>query len=157
METPTITRPWVLVVVSGFFCYVIFNQLISWSVNRRKAAKLGCRPARRLPAWDPIFGIDILIQGFAALRSHKLLDYYHSMFQLHGSTVNVNVINLPRISTAEPENVKTVLALGFADFGLGPRRAHFLGPLVGHGIFTTEGPAWKVLQLKMFHVDIDLY
>ena len=132
-----------LVVVVGFLGYSLARELYIQSINRRKAAKLGCHDAPRLQAWDPIFGIDILITGMAALRLHNLLKFYDSKFQQCGNTVDVKVLNLPRISTADPENIKMVLAKGFEDFGLGPRRAHFLGPLVGHGIFTTEGAPWK--------------
>ena len=46
------------------------------------------------------------------------------------------------IQTLEPENVKTMLALDFKKWGLGDRRKHAFVPLLGHGIFTTDGAAW---------------
>lgn len=98
----------------------------------------------------------MIVRGLRALRSHTILDQYHGIFQEHGNTVGMNVISQPIIQTIEPENVKTVLALGFSDFGLGPRREHFLGPLVGHGIFTTEGPAWKVCADEEFMESVEL-
>jgi cytochrome P450 len=45
------------------------------------------------------------------------------------------------ISTIEPQNIKTVLSLSFKDFGIAQRK-HTLGPLLGYGIFTTDGELW---------------
>ncbi|KAF8849555.1 putative cytochrome P450 alkane hydroxylase [Acephala macrosclerotiorum] len=144
METGTFTRSWALTIITLYFLYIVTKNLWTWRTNRRKAARLGCKPVQNpLPQWDPIFGFDMIVRGLRALRSHTILDQYHGIFQEHGNTIGMNVISQPIIQTIEPENVKTVLALGFSDFGLGPRRQHFLGPLVGHGIFITEGPAWK--------------
>lgn len=46
------------------------------------------------------------------------------------------------INTIDPENIKTVLATSFNDFGLG-HRLHTFGPLLGRGIFTTDGAHWE--------------
>ena len=45
------------------------------------------------------------------------------------------------VSTVEPENIKTVLSTKFKDFGLW-KRFEFIGKLLGHGIFTSDGEAW---------------
>ena len=45
--------------------------------------------------------------------------------------------------TIEPENVKTMLATKFKDFSLGKGRKELFIPLLGHGIFDTDGPAWE--------------
>lgn len=45
-------------------------------------------------------------------------------------------------STTDPENIKAILATNFKDFGLGKRLETF-GPLLGKGIFTSDGPAWE--------------
>ena len=44
--------------------------------------------------------------------------------------------------TADPENIKAMLATQFGDFELGPLRRDQLGPLIGHGIFTSDGKDW---------------
>lgn len=46
------------------------------------------------------------------------------------------------IITADPENVKAILATKFKDFGFGYRHSAFL-PLLGDGIFTLEGSGWS--------------
>ena len=42
----------------------------------------------------------------------------------------------------DPQNLEVVLASNFADYGFGVRDEVF-APLLGTGIFTQEGPAWK--------------
>jgi cytochrome P450 len=43
----------------------------------------------------------------------------------------------------EPENIKTMLATKFSDWELGSRRKAAFIPILGHGIFTTDGTAWE--------------
>ena len=45
-------------------------------------------------------------------------------------------------STIEPENLKTIMATKFKDWNLPDRRKDAFIPLLGHGIFTTDGAAW---------------
>jgi cytochrome P450 len=47
------------------------------------------------------------------------------------------------ITTIEPENAKTTLVSKFKDYGIG-HRLERLGPLVGAGIFTTDGEHWAM-------------
>lgn len=46
------------------------------------------------------------------------------------------------ILTADPENIKAILATQFNDFGIGLRYT-VLKPLLGRGIFTSSGEHWK--------------
>ncbi|KAJ6090417.1 hypothetical protein N7486_009232 [Penicillium sp. IBT 16267x] len=46
------------------------------------------------------------------------------------------------VETIDPINVQTVLASKFKDFDLGSRNDAF-GPLLGQGIFASDGPAWE--------------
>lgn len=144
MKIPAVMQSWAFIISCVLLCFAGIQEFIAKRNRRRKAVQLGCKPAFKVPAWDPIFGIDFLIRGLNALRNRNLLDRYHTIYEDYGTTVNMKVLMMPEIQTIDPDNVQTVLSSGFADFGLGPRRQHFLGPLVGHGIFTTEGPAWKV-------------
>jgi hypothetical protein len=55
----------------------------------------------------------MIVPGLRALRPHTILEQYNEIFKEHGDTAGMNVISQPIIQTIEPENVKTVLALGF--------------------------------------------
>ena len=62
-------------------------------------------------------------------------------FDACGNTFTSKLLLVNAISTIEPENVKTVLSTRFKDYGLW-RRFEFVGKLLGHGIFTSDGEAW---------------
>lgn len=47
------------------------------------------------------------------------------------------------INTIDPGNVQAMLAKQFDDFGVGSERKAAFDPLIGHGIFTADGPAWQ--------------
>jgi hypothetical protein len=47
------------------------------------------------------------------------------------------------IFTIEPENIKTILATDFDNFELGQRRRTLMSHVIGPGIFSNDGAAWK--------------
>lgn len=47
------------------------------------------------------------------------------------------------LHTVEPRNVQAVLATRFEDFDIGEIRHRQFGPLLGYGIFTSDGSAWE--------------
>ena len=47
------------------------------------------------------------------------------------------------IATIEPENIKSVLSTDFKSYSLGDNRKRLMTPLLGEGIFTTDGAAWQ--------------
>ena len=44
---------------------------------------------------------------------------------------------------SEPENIKALLSTQFDDFELGEKRYRAFSPLLGNGIFTADGEAWR--------------
>ena len=46
------------------------------------------------------------------------------------------------IHTMDPQNIQTILALSFKDFGVAPIRQATQEPFLGRGIFTSDGPEW---------------
>ena len=64
-------------------------------------------------------------------------------FDLLGvKTADITVLTKTFVATTEPENLKYVLASNFSSYGLGEHRKKSLGPLLGEGIFTTDGHEW---------------
>ncbi|KAL2850215.1 cytochrome P450 [Aspergillus pseudoustus] len=133
---------WVWAVAVAFLGHLLAKHLLHARAQRRKAHSLGCLPPPALRMHDRLFGSDIVIRIFNALRAHSLLEQLAGIFAEYGATVYTPILALPPIQTMEPENVKAVLS-DINVFGLGPHRIRMLGPLSGHGIFTTEGAAWK--------------
>jgi cytochrome P450 len=68
------------------------------------------------------------------MPSFKKYGWTHSSSGLLGETF---------ILTADPDNMRAVLATQFKDFITGPNRAGAFGYLVGKSIFTSDGPFWE--------------
>ena len=58
-------------------------------------------------------------------------------------TIKARILGQPLYFTAEPENVKAVLATNFKSYGIAAEREVVLGPFLGKGIFTSDGEEWK--------------
>ncbi|KAF2848360.1 cytochrome P450 [Plenodomus tracheiphilus IPT5] len=61
---------------------------------------------------------------------------------MSGTTHEQHLLGARGINTVEPRNIEEVLSNQFEDFSLGLRPKHF-APLMGSGILTQDGAAWK--------------
>ena len=124
-----------------------------------------CRPPARLKYQWPL-GIDLLIEAFKADRVDRILDFFVSLVERTGTTFEQVILGARGIDTIDPENIEAVLHTQFngkdyicpprtfksrasskhaelcIEFSLGARSDNFR-PLLGHGIFTQDGAAWK--------------
>ena len=110
--------------------------------HQRLAKEHGCKAVRRRASRYP-FGIDFLIKARREMKEHRLLEASLDHFtDPKHSTIGVNFLNQHIITTVEAENVKTVLALNFKSWGIADLRKGLI-PLLGKGIFSTDGEAWQ--------------
>ena len=64
-------------------------------------------------------------------------------FDLLGvKTAHIDILTRRFVATIEPENLKCVLASDFRNYSLTKERKQLLRPLLGDGIFTTDGEEW---------------
>ena len=64
-------------------------------------------------------------------------------FHLLGvKTAHIDILTRRFVATIEPENLKCVLASDFRNYSLSKERKKLLRPLLGDGIFTTDGEEW---------------
>jgi hypothetical protein len=131
----------------------IYHELTVGRARRRIIRENGCKPVRRIRSKDPIWGLDLLYEAYRNWGKHNLLNKNVELFQKYGNTVWVRLVGFNSMATIEPENVKTILALKFKDFELGEGRKEGLWPLLGHGIFTSDGEAWYVCHSPIHHKD----
>ncbi|KAH7402396.1 putative cytochrome P450, partial [Phaeosphaeria sp. MPI-PUGE-AT-0046c] len=104
---------------------------------------LGCKPPRRLNQSKALFGLDFISEFVSAARSHRVLEHIRNLHEKYDYTFAANVLGDTFFHTSEPENIKALLSTQFADFSLGWKRHRDFSPLLGDGIFTVDGPAWK--------------
>jgi cytochrome P450 len=124
--------------------YLLWAELSLFLARRRVIRDNGCKPPPRLPQTERILGIGILRENFRNSRERRFLQTIYDRFQMMGSnTFTASVAGESFVSTIEPENIKHVLAVQFKDFDIGYKRHRAFYPLLGNGIFTTDGHDWE--------------
>lgn len=122
--------------------YFAYTNVTLFLARRRFKLENGCQPlAKHFPNKDVLFGIDGMRDVMQAAREHRILDRASRNFKRLGNTFGSRLFFQRVIITCEPQIVKTILSLKFKDFSLG-NREQTLGPLLGHGIFNSDGEAW---------------
>jgi cytochrome P450 len=139
--TYSVSFLFVLVVGGGYVFSLIVSRASLYLARRRFKNANGCLPCPKIGAIDPILGIDRVIINMRVAKEHNLLEFNKAHFDRLGHTFYASALGKTFFMTRDPENVKTILATKFNDFGLGNREKS-LGHLLGRGIFTTDGERW---------------
>ncbi|CAI6338612.1 unnamed protein product [Periconia digitata] len=134
---------------------LFFQQCRTWIQRRSveaKASASGCGDVPVMPNKLP-GGIERYLVRFS-LKLDKLdfsEDVARRPFTRMGRyTYRSNTLfSNPTIYTAEPANVQALLSTQTSDFEYGSFREDSLKEVIGHGIFTTEGPSWKRFRRQL--------
>ena len=134
----------------GAFCllstYIVYYLLSSFLASRRhaqNAARLGCKDPPRRPYQLP-FGIDMAQRVMKADREKRVPDMFTEVYEEMGrpATWSQYLLGADILVTVDPLNIQALLATQFNDFEIGHnRRANFM-PMLGNGIFTSDGKDW---------------
>ena len=137
----------VVAALALYTIYYIYWQLTAGASRRRMIKENGCKPMRNFPelnSWsDSIIGWKLFLENAKAYKEHRLLEHIQGRFERNDYTVRKKLLTTQIYVTAEPENLKTMLAIKFKDFSLPDRRKSAFLPVLGAGIFTTDGAAWQ--------------
>ena len=130
-----------------FGLYYIHWELTLGASRRAIIKKHGCKPVKDDPVLqsfpNKIIGIKIIKENVKALREHCLQPLIRDRFWRIGNTHHQKALFKDFIQTIEPENLKTILAVNFKQWEIPTRRKRAFVPLLGDGIFTTDGGAWQ--------------
>lgn len=131
-------------------CFLLFILMptiyltISVFLENRALAKLGSFPPvvrAKLP-----FGLDVVVRSTRHTANDDDLAFWDWLFSgspnKHSKTVEVSLARERFIFTADPENIKAILATQFSDYGKGKPFHHDWKPFLGDSIFTTDGKQW---------------
>ncbi|KAK6854201.1 cytochrome P450 alkane hydroxylase [Apiospora arundinis] len=135
-----ILTPHVLAAAAAILLSVSYaiQWVATWTRRKAFAASYGCKPVPQLGR------LRNCILTSKAWKDRKLLNLLHWKYTAIGNTHESSTVGLGTIIfTVDPENLKTILATDFQKWDLGPRRRKLLSPLVGVGIFTSDGQAWE--------------
>ena len=106
-------------------------------------ARQGCKPMVTYPQWDPIFGLDLLIITLKAIKNHSVLAKSNHRFKQAGKSFGFTQLRTRFFATIDVENIQAVLSISSKSFDLGSRRRDAMAPLLGQGIFGTDGEQWR--------------
>ena len=127
--------------------YYIQWQLTVGASRRALIKQHGCKPLRNFAEFnnfpENIIGYKTIKENLAALKEHRLLEFINGRYQRTQNTFHHKTLNVDMIHTIEPDNLKAVMATKFKDFSLPTRRKTAFIPLLGAGIFTSDGHAWQ--------------
>ncbi|KAH8905143.1 cytochrome P450 [Coniochaeta sp. PMI_546] len=126
-----------LVAVAGYILYKIYVSLD----KHYRLKRLGSRAPRirhKLP-----YGFDFVRRAVNSTMEHKNLEFWRENFTKFGGwTGETNIIGRRIIFTADPENIKAILATQFGDYGKGQPFHEEWKDFLGDSIFTTDGDLW---------------
>ena len=128
--------------------YYVYWELTVGTSRRAMIHENGCKPLRNITEFNGfpqnIFGYSTVLENLRALKNGNFMDTVRGRFvRNNATTIHAKVLFTELVTTIEPENLKTILAVKFRDFEYGPRRTEAFLPLLGHGIFTNDGAEWQ--------------
>lgn len=93
-----------------------------------------------------LLGIDIAVKSLWYSSKDKDIEFWESLFAhapAQSRTVELTLARQRFIFTADPENMKAILATQFEDYGKGETFHEDWKDFLGDSIFTTDGEEWK--------------
>jgi cytochrome P450 len=127
--------------VSGIFLYSIINTILE---DRKIRALGGHAPSKPFPL---PFGLGLLYDALISALRNQVLEFWLQSFKTYGNpnnpwTVEANIGSQRLLLTADPENIKAILATQFQDYGKGEQFNKDWHEFLGDSIFTTDGSIW---------------
>lgn len=128
-------------VLALIILYIAKTKVAKYQRNRR-ILRLGARPPMRT-TYLP-FGVDFLYQIVTYMWKDLNLELWQYTFNAYaGGKYTVESDGAERvILTADPENIKAILATQFKEYGKGEQFRLDWHAFLGDGIFTTDGDMW---------------
>ncbi len=127
----------------AFILYRLVSNILAKRHHAAEAQRLGCKPATKQENMLP-FGIDRIRNAMKADQNKSFPDFVIQRFEEVGAdTFQFNILGDQGYFTADPKNIQAVLATQFNDYCLGPNRRDSFFPLLGNGIFTSDGKGWE--------------
>jgi cytochrome P450 monooxygenase len=110
-----------------------------------KRKKLGCGVIPAYSRFNSLFGLDIASGMAKSLKQDSFLVWLNRIHKNKPKTFLVNFVGSRFIYTIEPENMKSMSAINWKDFAVGPMRRNNKAthPFADKGVNTVDGEEWK--------------
>lgn len=127
-----------------FVAWLLYSFINSLIKDRRIRA-LGLRAPRRRAKLP--YGVDLMYEAVTRALRNDALAFWTQNFSDFGNpnnpyTVEASIGGDRLVLTADPENIKAILATQFADYGKGEQFNKDWHEFLGDSIFTTDGEVW---------------
>ncbi|TLD09603.1 hypothetical protein PspLS_11725 [Pyricularia sp. CBS 133598] len=141
----------------SLLCIAIGRHLFLAARERERINRLG----GHAPRFSSIFPTNVLsgLHFLASITSHALRDqnlkFMHNAFLRAGHgrqnpyTFEVSLLGERTLFTSDPDNIRSMLATQFAEFGKGPRFRKDWFDLMGNSIFNVDGDAWHESRRRL--------
>ena len=134
------TALWAAVLLACIYSYKKWCAHVAF---RNAEMQKGCQRPRRYPHRDPIWGYDLYRIRLEASKRGNFYKLYDQQFELYGKTFEELFFNTKIINTMEPANIQQVAISSWQDWGKVASRNSSSAPVLGNGIFSQDGAAWK--------------
>ncbi|KAJ4297103.1 hypothetical protein N0V88_004020 [Collariella sp. IMI 366227] len=133
----------VLVLGPGLvLAYIMLILVVRPAWQEIKLAQMPGARAPTIPSRVP-FGLDFLAKSIRRAKKHEELEHWRWMMSVFkGPTGEHRVAGRRMIFTADPDNIKAILATQFNDYGKGKPFHDDWKPFLGDSIFGTDGHLW---------------
>lgn len=131
---------WLVLILFMVYCVKKLTSHYSYRVASRRN---GCSSLSRYPHKDSVLGLDLFFDIFRSIKQGNTINPDMRRFKDYGKTYQARSWGSDIIFTMDSENMQTIFTSAFDNFGVTALRYGPSVPLLGHGIFTTDGPQWE--------------
>lgn len=134
-----------LLAILALILYKIFSSIREKKRQHAESVRRGCGPCPMLPKKD-FLGITRFRESIRATRAERGPKYIVEAMDAKGKhvhTAQVRVLDYDLNVTRDPENARACFSSQSHDFDIGLHRTQSWKPLLGTGIFTSQGEACK--------------
>ncbi|KAL9073694.1 MAG: hypothetical protein Q9161_002732 [Pseudevernia consocians] len=134
-----------LLAILALILYKILSSVREKKRQHAESVRRGCGPCPMLPKKD-LLGITRFRESIRATRAERGPKYIIESLDAEGKhvhTAQVRVLDYDLNVTRDPENARACFSSQSHDFDIGLHRTQSWKPLLGTGIFTSQGEAWK--------------
>ncbi|TID18758.1 cytochrome P450 [Venturia nashicola] len=135
-----------------FSALLLFAKIVNLfrieNFHRKRELQLGCKKPYKADVG--VFGLSQVWKSLRADREKTFPDFLIESSKLSSAragrlvtTTEATLLGQKRFITSDPVNLKAVLATQFKEFGLGDDRINTFAPVLGHGIFSSDGKKWE--------------
>ena len=127
--------------VVALIAYKLFSSVREKRRRYAESVRRGCGPCPMLPKKD-MFGITRFRESMRATRADRGPKYVVESMDAAGKhvhTAQVRVLDYDLNVTRDPENARACFSSQSHDFDIGLHRTQSWKPLLGTGIFTSQG------------------